>query len=257
MTNERPILFQTEMVQAILAGQKSQTRRTVKMPKEIEDARWGYTAFTPPQHISVRGKHANGQYGESFVKCPYGMPGDLLWVRETWQNQQCLYCSEPVFVYKADEHDAFAANDLGRWKPSIHMPKAAARIWLKITDIRVERLHAIGHQNAIREGVYEYTLEDNPTDYPHIYKWKDYTDPQNAFYMPHSSFKSLWVSINGPQSWRANPWVWVVSFEVVSTTGRPVVGEIFACWGDNRTRLSEFNTTAHTHDIFLKNLQNP
>lgn len=151
----KPILFNTEMVRAILEGRKSCTRRIVKgfIPN---DAKWGYTAFTPKGCISCRGTFADG-YGEKFFKLPCE-PGDILYVRETWERFECWNCEgdesgscpkEPqksvldrvcgCYMYRATDEISGDA----KWHPSIHMPKEAARIWLKVTDVRVERLQKI------------------------------------------------------------------------------------------------------------------
>ena len=142
----KPILFNTEMVRAILDGRKDATRRIVKgfIP---DDAVWGYTAFTPKGYISCRGTFADG-YGEKFFKLPY-QPGDILYVRETWMD----YAGLTMYKADCDKYRLESLNIAGfGWKPSIHMPKAAARIWLRIKSIRVERLHEITPQEAWKEG---------------------------------------------------------------------------------------------------------
>lgn len=138
----KPILFNTEMVRAILDGRKDATRRIVKgfIP---DDAVWGYTAFTPKGYISCRGTFADG-YGEKFFKLPCE-PGDILYVRETWKKAPNGY-----YYYEDWQRNDIA--DVTKWKPSIHMPKEAARIWLKVTDVRVERLQEITEVQAKAEG---------------------------------------------------------------------------------------------------------
>jgi hypothetical protein len=117
------------------------------------------------------------------------------------------------FLYKANTvHQAM------KWKPSIHMPKAAARIWLQVESIAVERLRDITEEDAIAEGV---NLAEGLIKGEML--WKDYEHDLNNLSNPKSSFKTLWRSINGAESWEANPWVWVVRFKVVSTTGREAV----------------------------------
>lgn len=122
----KPILFNTEMVRAILEGRKGATRRSVKgyIP---DDAVWGYTAFTPKGYISCRGTFADGYKG-IFFKLPCES-GDILYVRETWKKAPNGY-----YYYEDWQKDDIA--DVTKWKPSIHMPKEAARIWLKVTDVR-------------------------------------------------------------------------------------------------------------------------
>ena len=135
----KPILFNTEMVRAILDGRKTCTRRIAKgfIP---DDALWGYTAFTPKGYISCRGLYAD-RYGEKFYKLPY-QPGDILYVRETWcglpVNEAGNMRGHTIYYYKADG-ELRPKGWRGTWHPSIHMPKEAARIWLKVTDVRVER----------------------------------------------------------------------------------------------------------------------
>ena len=145
----KPILFNTEMVRAILDGRKSCTRRIVKgfIPN---NAVWGYTAFTPKGCISCRGTFADG-YGEKIFKLPY-QPGDILYVRETWFKGLKRY------MYRADYTDAEKYYKNGkevaiRWHPSIHMPKEAARIFLRVTNVRVERLQEIDGKEILEEGV--------------------------------------------------------------------------------------------------------
>jgi hypothetical protein len=223
---ERPILFSTEMVRAILDGRKIQTRRRVDMPKEsIDNALWGFTAFTPEGHISFRGIHADGQYGESFVKLKYGQNGDILWVRETFSKvaHSSYRQSNGVLQMPIDEiySAVFKAGwdrSAPQWQPSIHMPKVAARIWLEITDIRVERLHDITEEDAIAEGCEHafdihqrgVTIEKTPTGGV-ISGAKSY----------RRGYRLLWERINGEGSWHTDPWVWVISFKVLSTTGKP------------------------------------
>lgn len=138
----KPILFNTEMVRAILDGRKGATRRSVKgyIP---DDAVWGYTAFTPKGYISCRGTFADG-YGEKFFKLPCE-PGNILYVRETWKKA-------PNGYYYYEDWQKNVIADITKWKPSIHMPKEAARIWLKVTDVKVERLQNITEDGSKAEG---------------------------------------------------------------------------------------------------------
>lgn len=188
----KPILFNTDMVRAILDGRKSCTRRIVKgfIPN---DAKWGYTACTPKGCISCRGTFADG-YGEKFFKLPCE-PGDILYVRETF-IQAALH----IFWYKADDK-SWMSKGL-RWKPSIHMPKEAARIWLKVTNVRVERLQDVTGESALAEGADKYihtngTLNEDQTITSFIGIW-------------NSTIKK---SDLGIYVWDANPWVWVIEFE--------------------------------------------
>ena len=190
-----PILFNTEMVRANLDGRKSCTRRLVKdfVP---DNAIWGYTAFTPKGCISCRGTFADG-YGEKFFKLPCE-PGDILYVRETWSKGLERY------IYRADYSDTEKFYRNGKeiemkWKPSIRMPKEAARIWLKVTDVRVERLQEITELGATKEGcVYdvEYALGNTAKGH-FIELW-------------NSTIKK---SDRDRYGWDANPYVWVIEFE--------------------------------------------
>lgn len=196
---ELPILFNTEMVRAILDGRKGATRRIVKgfIPN---DAIWGYTAFTPKGYISCRGTFADG-YGEKFFKLPCE-PGDILYVRETWGHPISLN-SDKQYVFRADKiAESGFKNDSHIWYPSIHMPKEAARIWLKVTDVRVERLNDITDKDAEREGA----QPDYPFDYD-VDKWPN---------LEH--FKKIWNSTIKKSDlerygWDANPYVFVIEFE--------------------------------------------
>lgn len=187
----RPILFNTEMVRAILDGRKDATRRIVKgfIP---DDAVWGYTAFTPKGYISCRGTFADG-YGEKFFKLPCE-PGDILYVRETWKKAPNGY-----YYFESWQRNDIA--DITKWKPSIHMPKEAARIWLKVTNVRVERLQEITPQGAWKEGARCSCLHPVP----------DCAGNKTAFVnIWNSTIKKSDLDSCG---WDANPYVWVISFE--------------------------------------------
>lgn len=207
----KPILFNTEMVRAILDGRKSCTRRIVKgfIPN---NAVWGYTAFTPKGCISCRGTFADG-YGEKFFKLPY-QPGDILYVRETWcalpVNEAGHMRGHSVYYYKADR-DLRPEGWRGNWHPSIHMPKEAARIWLKVTDVRVERLQEITDEQVKREGI---QYDECPTGFT----WKQETYMHNCYTTPIGAMQALWNSTIKKSEldrygMNANPWVWVIEFE--------------------------------------------
>ena len=211
----KPILFNMEMVRAILDGRKTCTRRIVKddIP---DDAMWGYTAFTPKGYISCRGVYADG-YGEGFYKLPY-QSGDLLYVRETWGISNMDDESKMAYiVYRASEdqenegcrevhlpdekfekmYESMAESE-PEWHPSIHMPKEAARIWLKVTDVRVERLQKITEVQAQAEGCNSGLLTGACT--------------------ARGQFEDLWnttikKSDIDRYGWDANSWVWVIEFE--------------------------------------------
>lgn len=186
----KPILFNTEMVRAILDGRKTCTRRIVKdgIP---DDAMWGYTAFTPKGYISCREVYADG-YGEGFFKLPY-QPGDILYVRETWGHPISLN-SDKQYVFRADKiAESGFKNDSHIWHPSIHMPKKAARIWLNVTNVRVERLQDMTDDDAEAEGCFDYT--STALGFPDVWD---------------STIKKSNLDSYG---WDANPWVWVIEFE--------------------------------------------
>lgn len=200
----KPILFNTEMVRAILDGRKTCTRRIVKddIP---DDAVWGYTAFTPKGYISCRGTFADG-YGEKFFKLPCE-PGDILYVRETWKKAPNGY-----YYYEDWQRNDIA--DVTKWHPSIHMPKEVARIWLKVTDVRVERLQSITEEGAIREGA-----EGEKCHHTNAGAF-GCTDCMNTGWIepPQVEFMQIWDSTIKKSDldrygWDANPWVWVIEFE--------------------------------------------
>lgn len=213
----KPILFNTEMVRAILDGRKTCTRRVVKdgIP---DDAMWGYTAFTPKGYISCRGVYADG-YGEGFYKLPY-QPGDILYVRETWGHPISLN-SNKQYVFRADKiAESGFKNDSHIWHPSIHMPKEAARIWLKVTDVRVERLQEITETQTEEEGFLftppclhrtgeNYCDIDGPCG--NKIKYCDMSAGELfGKVLWDSTIKKSDIDIYG---WDANPWVWVIEFE--------------------------------------------
>jgi hypothetical protein len=189
---ERPILFSTEMVKAILEGRKTQTRRVINPQPDSRGLRSSNVPF-------------EDWHGRE-VKCPYGNVGDVLWVRESWNGVRAFDGSFSHYRYKADGDPLH--NGM-RWKPSIHMPKDAARIWLKITDIRVQRLHDITPMDAAEEGIEIYPANSV------VQHWKDYMNIHKGMTTAVGSFVSLWCSINGTESWDSNPWVWVITFDKI------------------------------------------
>ena len=206
----KPILFNTEMVRAILDGRKTVTRRVIK-DKDITnrfdiDSDGSVIAYTDP---------LTGDHYPPFYPCRY-KPGDYLYVRETWERFQCVNCDgdetsrcfndpdnrEGCYVYRASHF----INGDARWRPSIHMPKEAARIFLRVTDVRVERLNDMDYMDAICEGIEPQLGEDGYPDYN-----------------PMIDFIYLWDSAIPPKDrdkygWAANPWVFVIEFERVEVT---------------------------------------
>ena len=195
----KPILFNNEMVRTILDGRKTCTRRIVKdgIP---DDAMWGYTAFTPKGYITCRGVYADG-YGEGFYKLPY-KPGDIMYVRETW----CKGYEDGTYIYRADDKLAdlptFKESSRMIYNPPINMPKEAARIWLKVTDVRVERLQDITEAQAEKEGFIPQGL----------FAESEITLPAAHWFSKFWNF-TIKKSDLDRYGWAANPWVWVIEFE--------------------------------------------
>ena len=179
---EKPILFNTEMVRAILEGRKTMTRRVVKPQPE----------FCIASDIRNRQPLAFWVDNARWVKPRY-QPGDILWVRETWSRDE-----SGEYVYRTNygttEDDSFPPS-MFKWRPSIHMPREAARIFLRVTNVRVERVQDITAHDAIREGM-ESEIPFDTVD----------------------EFKELWNNLNAKRGygWESNPWVWVVKFERIS-----------------------------------------
>jgi hypothetical protein len=192
---ERPILFSGPMVRAILEGRKTQTRRIIN-PK--------WWRCLDPENEQDR--------IAALSMCPYGQPGDRLWVRETWAMMPDCHPVDSYPVYRATDPGWDDSNSGLRWRPSIHMPRWASRITLEITCVRVERLCEISDEDAIAEGITEQEAED-PT----------YDGSQPAW-----AFMTLWDSINGFGSWAANPFVWVVEFQPINGTSRSPALEVGA-----------------------------
>ncbi|RQO58006.1 hypothetical protein DBR47_14535 [Paucibacter sp. KBW04] len=186
---ERPILFNGAMVRAVLAGTKTQTRRIFKAKN---GGVWPNERDLPGMRQILR-------------NCSYGQPGDRLWVRETF--------AEGIHQMADVNHWAYAADRFGEqqrlgdlWKPSIHMPRAASRLTLEVTGVRVERLQDISEADAQAEGA----MPLDPCDHARRSCAEiGCSGPQDY----RGGFKALWESINGPGSWEANPWLWVVEFK--------------------------------------------
>ena len=209
MIKERPILFSGAMVRAILEGRKTVTRRVVK-PQPANDWRFtgGYGRITSKHPhkdkfgvFIRRGEHTDFTEVD-IIPCPYGQPGDHLWVRETCfingpsKGSEVIYKADPLPNWEGEETDI-------RWRPSIHMPRWASRIQLEITSVRVERLQDISEEQAKAEGA---TCELAEIDSVRLGAASTY----------RAGFQRLWQSINGPGSWNANPWVWAVEFRRIN-----------------------------------------
>lgn len=222
---ERPILFSGPMVRAILAGTKTQTRRLVRF-KYGEGVDGVSGAKNPPPRLFVsRGDQPTGM---RQIECPYGGPGDRLWVRETWalvrgggynsfvgdyedldfHETKIPADSKPrgySTVWRADDGwDDYSREDGAFWRPSIHMPRWASRLSLEVVSVRVERSQEISEADAKAEGV--TPLDSAPPgflDYNHL-------DPDHTH---RGAFAQLWDVINGERAaWKSNPWVWRVEF---------------------------------------------
>lgn len=255
MRKERPILFNADMVRALLDGRKTQTRRIMKSQPTEGSGLIEVGTFAPIV-IDRKGEQQPGpdtfgafsEDGEWGLKCPYGQPGDQLWVREA-------HALLPRTAYRASvgtgtieqvEHptdgytaavfrEGFDRSGAPKWRPSIHMPRWASRITLEIASIRVERLKAISEENAKAEGV-RFTdfgtftpkgaasLDMGETYHPfkpaqHLgYHVGDVSSPSECHGSARGAFAGLWAAINGADSWNANPWVWVVEFKRVENT---------------------------------------
>ena len=201
MSRVLPILFNTEMVRAILDGRKTVTRRLIKsQPPYDVQCPLGYCTDGYKSEI---GKFAFGSHKDGgkmiFCKPPY-QPGDILYVRETWGEGY----EEGTYIYRADDKLAglptFKESSKLIYHPSIHMPKEVARIWLKVTNVRVERLQEITSEQIGREGV--------EVEYPHVLNGEE----------KRYAFSTLWNSTikksdTDRYGWDANPWVWIIEFE--------------------------------------------
>jgi hypothetical protein len=203
----KPILFSTEMVRAILEGRKTMTRRVVKPRYDKERGRFARMGLFATIGLRNGMWHGLSPEGIPFVndeiKQPRYQPGDILWVRETWLEHKGTY------IYKADgKHealDALIGVPCFKWRPSIFMPRAAARTFLRVTAVRAERLHEITEEDAVREGFFA--------------GWHS-TETSSRAMAARQAFCWVWDTLNGKRAggayaWARNPWVWVVSFERV------------------------------------------
>jgi len=217
----KQILFSTPMVQAILAGRKTQTRRTLKFQMingvPHNDFKLCGSIYDPAENEVKSGSAQDFESNDGeWMNFAYTniAEGDILWVRETY-----LYCVDDSFlegmdsryVYKASIHPdwykALREHDKSyKWIPSIHMPKAVARIFLKVKSVKVEGLHDISHVDAVAECLHR------EWDGQHFW-YSNYKKPNEMTTSSIFSYATLWESINGTGSWDANPWVWVYEFE--------------------------------------------
>lgn len=228
---DRPIIFKGEMVRAILDGRKTQTRRVVK-PQPVRAEGWPFLVFPKNE------READDRSGwvwpnakaEILEQCRYGQAGDSLWVKEDF-----------AAIGDEDKHVVhYLASHSGRgggWKEAAEMPRWASRITLEITDVRVERLQEISEEDARAEGVFTDEMRPEERDFernthfcPKCAGTGLYDDihPESLGVLPDQDceecrtakkrFQHLWESINGPESWEANPWVWVVTFRQIRSS---------------------------------------
>lgn len=216
---EKPLLISGPLIQPVQLGIKTITRRLNGLDwiNELPDT-WEF--------VSMKGRQATFQKFEGrlsmHVNCPYGEPGDTIWVRENW------FCSRSYndkkaaellnlsvrYGYAADYLDKPRPEWSGRLRPSIHMPKWLCRIYLEVTSVRIERLHDITEADCLAEGIQKYEggyktnfRQPDSTSYLDGYSWT-----------AKDEFKKLWIKLNGQESWDLQPWVWVVSFKLKNQT---------------------------------------
>lgn len=216
-----PILFNTDMVQAILDDRKTDTRRVIKKSQcnglaKIEPREWSKECLQEPWCSMTEKEFIKSLYNPSYRR------GDILYVRETWSFIPCIECtandccdkipsffedkdteSECCYIYRAGFPE-YADPKRITWHPSIHMPKEAARIWLKVTDVRVEQLNEMTLEDFLKEGV--------------MIRPEAFNDPENAYQQAKSIFIDIWdptikKSDRDRYGWEANPWTWVTEFE--------------------------------------------
>lgn len=211
---ERGMIFNADMVRAILDGQKTQTRRIMK-PQPEPCPRgghwWPSNVFKTMLHVEDEMQNGKGGWGGLVGDaCPFGDVGDRIWVREAFASG---LSTKSTLAYRAthkreDLEDGF--YDTIKWTPSIHMPRWASRILLEITSVRVERLNAISEEDAEAEGIDMEALYDSQDCYDCIADHNMTGRPTVT-----GAFKYLWESIYGEDGWKANPWVWVIEFKRV------------------------------------------
>jgi hypothetical protein len=221
---ERPILFSAPMVRAVLAGTKTQTRRIAKFPPTT-------SAFVvSPERDGKWWPTNRGDYVGGGIVCPYGEPGDRLWVRETHAQfavgnrsgvaPQCVAyratCDEDGGFDYVNNGDEIMRLKVTKWTPAIYMPRWASRITLEVTRVRVERLHDITEEDARMEGVTPYVPGHGAATEDELNAEPGLRSPR----MYRFGFEQVWCDINGSESWDANPWVWVVEFKRMEAAAR-------------------------------------
>lgn len=225
---ERGMIFNGEMVRALLDGRKTQTRRAVsdRHLHMIDVASQAGECYP----LDSGTDHSNSQ---SYYRewCPFGTVGDRIWARETFATlepgsyepvkPQQGYCQE--LRYAATDRLAKSDSDIRgyKWIPSLHMPRWASRILLEITDVRVERLNSINYRDAVSEGLVQEEYNWHSSEYPlDDIAFRTSWESKRRYSSPQECFKDLWQSIYGEESWQANPWVWVIEFKRIDAADR-------------------------------------
>lgn len=228
---ERGMLFRGEQVRAVLEGRQTQTRRLIKpqpeqpAPGSYFDAynggpQWNWWAADHRQHL------------DQIIQCPYGKPGDRLWVRETWAARPLHDDLPPRDIPKGSKVYYPATPELGllnceKQRPSIHMPRWASRITLEITGVRVERLQDISEEDAKAEGAQHFPELPGRSPYGQDGRWSmgQPTSVDQCLSSPRWAFANYFCKIAGkapkgihdPRPWDANPWVWVIEFRRIES----------------------------------------
>lgn len=231
---EHALLLSTPMVQAYLANRKIVTRR-IPGPtnsfvdgKRVSGKKWKELDFDWTTSEVIDGVilvHADGVGNYRYIT-PIYQPGDWLWFRETWAQIVRFGTErdvkEPTFpiVYKADGQEHYGLEARGGWKPSIHMPKDAARLWAEVTTCACERVQDITEEQAIAEGVQPAIFWTNTGTYESIDESHICWNTPAATYL--NGFKKIWSELHGPESWQQNPPIYAISYKILSTTGKPL-----------------------------------
>jgi hypothetical protein len=237
--NFRPMLFPTPMVQALLNGTKTQTRRIIKEQYKWDDFRILTNSNDDFLRICevVNGPNGNTYMERDAKKLPINI-GDIIWVRETCA-ETCDEFGSPIIVYKTGNPRWIGLDDdgenqllgenkcewsldnypaCGKWTPSLFMKKWQCRLWLKVINVRVERLQEISEEDAKNEGIERWTderLNSKPVRYAVYFQDCKPEDAMSYTSCPIDSYETLWQKINGKDSWYKNPFVWVYDFEVM------------------------------------------
>lgn len=232
---ERPILFSTPMVRALRAGTKTQTRRIVKPQPPAEATSAGVISSSTKSHGDWWWMSGDPQDSDTWIpvgdefRCPYGVPGDTLWVREHWASligyddyaPRDITPGSPIWFQADHERELESMPpEVGKWRVGMFLPRWASRLTLTITEVRVERLQEISEADAIAEGVGPNWIGDLAGWSAEAHGYYDYSKPVGwdgegaVLLTARESYATLWESINGPGSWDANVWVWVLTFRV-------------------------------------------